>query len=147
MLIESVRKIFLRDLKKLKEEIAAYDDENKLWKVSGDIKNSAGNLCLHLCGNLQHFLGAVLGNTEYIRNREFEFSQQNVSRKDLLKSIDHTKEVVDKVISGMTDRDLYKNYPIDFFEKNPPVHFVILQLLVHLNYHMGQINYHRRLMG
>ena len=147
MVIDSVKKILDRDLNKLKEEISSYRDENNLWVVSGDIKNSAGNLCLHLCGNLQHFLGAVLGNTGYIRNRELEFSQKNVSRKDLLKSIDDTKEVVDKVISGMTDGDLYKNYPIDFFEKNPPVHFVILQLLVHLDYHLGQINYHRRLMG
>ncbi|MGB5288816.1 MAG: hypothetical protein WBN42_10030, partial [Ignavibacteriaceae bacterium] len=65
---EILIQLFKRDLEKLKSEISFFKDEENLWKISGDIKNSAGNLCLHLCGNLQHFIGAVLGNSDYIRN-------------------------------------------------------------------------------
>jgi hypothetical protein len=71
-------KTFLRDLEKLKTEISSFKDESNLWKISGDIKNSAGNLCLHLCENLQHFIGAVLGNSGCVRNRDAEFSRKNV---------------------------------------------------------------------
>ena len=77
--IESVQKIILRDLDKLEKEIASYPDRNALWMVRGDIKNPAGNLCLHLCGNLQHFIGAILGQSGYVRDREKEFSIKGLS--------------------------------------------------------------------
>ncbi len=77
-MIETLSQLFLRDLEKLKTEISSFKDEKKIWEISGEIKNSAGNLCLHLCGNLQHFIGAVLGNSGYIRNRDAEFSRKNV---------------------------------------------------------------------
>ena len=77
-MIETLSQLFLRDLDKLKTEITSFKDEKKIWEISGDIKNSAGNLCLHLCGNLQHFIGAVLGNSGYVRNRDAEFSRKNV---------------------------------------------------------------------
>ena len=77
-MIETLTKLFLRDLEKLKTEITSFKDEKNIWKISGDIKNSAGNLCLHICGNLQHFIGATLGNSGYIRKRDEEFSRKNV---------------------------------------------------------------------
>ena len=75
--------LFQRDLEKLKTEITSYNDKNKMWEVKGKISNSAGNLCLHVCGNLQHFIGAVLGNSGYGRNREAEFNKKNVNLQQL----------------------------------------------------------------
>jgi len=71
--IASINKIIERDLNKLEEEINLYSSEETIWKIDREIKNSGGNLCLHLCGNLQHFIGAILGKTGYIRNRDNEF--------------------------------------------------------------------------
>jgi len=82
--------LFQRDLEKLKTEITSYKDEKKMWEVTGDISNSAGNLCLHICGNLQHFIGAVLGNSGYARDRDSEFSRKNVPVEEMQKDIDET---------------------------------------------------------
>ncbi len=70
MLNELLSEFFERDIIKLKEEIVLYKDETNLWKVENKISNSAGNLCLHLIGNLNHFIGATVGNTGYVRQRE-----------------------------------------------------------------------------
>ncbi|MCU0365470.1 MAG: hypothetical protein MUE93_07380 [Ignavibacteriaceae bacterium] len=86
-MIETLTQLFLRDLEKLKTEISSFKDEKKIWELSGDIKNSAGNLCLHLCGNLQHFIGAVLGNSGYVRNRDAEFSRKKMIFKKFILSM------------------------------------------------------------
>jgi len=96
-MIETLIKLFLRDLEKLKTEITSFKDEAKMWAISGDIKNSAGNLCLHICGNLQYFVGAVLGNSGYVRNRDEEFSRKNVLVKELVNEIDLTSNVIEKL--------------------------------------------------
>src|SRR5215213_10165243 len=103
MLKESLIEIFERDLKKLKEEISLYKDESKLWVIDKDISNSAGNLCLHLLGNLNHFIGAALGNTGYVRNRDSEFALKNIPQKELLDSIEKTKETVTTTLSNLTE--------------------------------------------
>ena len=77
MLIETLKTIFSRDLLKLKTEIELYKKEEKLWCTDKNISNSAGNLCLHLVGNLNTYIGNEIGKTGYVRNRELEFSQKN----------------------------------------------------------------------
>ena len=84
MFKDELVEIFIRDLDKLEQEINAYSDESRLWVIKSEIKNSAGNLCLHLTGNLQHFIGAVLGKTGYVRNRDAEFSDKNIPRSRLV---------------------------------------------------------------
>jgi hypothetical protein len=111
MLKESLLEIFERDLNKLKDEIGLYKDENSLWIVIKDISNSAGNLCLHLIGNLNHFIGATLGNSGYERNRESEFSLKNVPRKKLISDIEKTIEVVIKTIQNLSVEDFEKDFP------------------------------------
>jgi hypothetical protein len=93
---ETLKQLFLRDLEKLKTEISSFKDEQNIWVISAEVKNSAGNLCLHLCGNLQHFIGAVLGNSGYVRKRDAEFSRKNVQAKELLTGIHCTAEEVSK---------------------------------------------------
>jgi len=97
---EILSKLFQRDLEKLKTEITSYKNENKLWDVTREIKNTAGNLCLHICGNLQHFIGATLSNSGYKRNRDAEFSRKNVPVEELIKEIDKTLEIVAETLKN-----------------------------------------------
>lgn len=137
--------LFERDLSKLEQEIAAYETSAAIWRVPPGITNAAGNLCLHLCGNLQHFVGAVLGKTGYVRNRELEFSDRNVPTEDLLVLISSTRRIILTVIAGLTEEDLEKIYPEKvLFDSMTTGHFLV-HLSTHLSYHLGQINYHRRL--
>ena len=59
MLRKVLAELYERDLDKLRTEIASYENEPDLWKTDEGISNSAGNLCLHLTGNLKHFFGAA----------------------------------------------------------------------------------------
>jgi uncharacterized damage-inducible protein DinB len=145
-MIENLKTIFNRDLNRLKAEIVAYQDEAKLWKTSGDIKNSAGNLCLHLLGNLNTYIGAEIGKTGYIRNRELEFSLKDMPTSALLNMIEETIKVVDESLSKLKEEDLAKEYPTLVFENKTSTGFFLLHLTTHLTYHLGQINYHRRLI-
>ncbi|MCU0392276.1 MAG: DinB family protein [Thermoflexibacter sp.] len=137
--------LYERDLTKLKEEILNYESEEKLWVIGGNIKNSAGNLCLHLIGNLNHFIGTVLGKTAYVRNREAEFSLKDIPKNQLVKDIEDTIEVIKNVLPLLTPEDLTKEYPIQVFGYPMTTEYFLIHLVVHLNYHLGQINYHRRL--
>lgn len=143
---EILSQLFLRDLEKLKTEISSFEDEKKIWEISGDVKNSTGNLCLHLCGNLQHFIGAVLGNSGYVRNRDAEFSRKDVPLKELVDEIELTIKVVEKTLKNLPEGILEKTYPINVFGYEMTTEFFLTHLTTHLNYHLGQINYHRRLL-
>jgi Protein of unknown function (DUF1572) len=138
--------IFESDLNKLIAGINLYKDENNLWVVKEGISNSAGNLCLHLIGNLNHFIGAVLGNSGYVREREKEFSLKNIPRKDLVSSIGATAIVVKNTLLKLPAADFEKNFALEVFGKPLTTGFFMLHLATHLNYHLGQINYHRRLL-
>ncbi|MEP6944961.1 MAG: DinB family protein [Acidobacteriota bacterium] len=147
MLTDVLTQIFDRDLDKLKAEVEAYVDENDLWLLSGDISNSAGNLTLHLIGNLKHFFGAVLGETGFVRERDLEFSSDGVPREDLVAGIDEAANVVRKTLAGLSVDDLASEYPTNVFGGPMTTEFFIVHLATHLNYHLGQVNYHRRLLA
>ena len=137
---------FEKDIKKLIEEISLYKNESDLWLLKGDVKNSPGTLALHIAGNLKHFIGAQLGKTGYVRERDKEFSDRNVSKENLLKGLNEALAVVKNAFSKLTDTDLQKDFPIPFLEKVRPTIEILFILYGHLNYHLGQVNYHRRLM-
>jgi hypothetical protein len=146
MLTQTLQQLYRRDLEKLKEEIAAYKNEDALWRVDKDIPNSGGNLSLHLCGNLSHFIGATLGGTGYVRNRDLEFSDKGIPREELLKKIDDTIAAIDKTMPSITDEGLAQNFPIEVFKDRPVIstEWMLTHLATHLSYHLGQVNYHRR---
>lgn len=146
MNITILRSLFERDLNKLKSEIAAYTNEQNLWRVENDITNCGGNLCLHLIGNLNAFIGAALGHTGYIRQRELEFSQKDVSKADLIFQIEETIKTVDQSLEKLSEEELIKEYPLVVFKKPMTTGYFLMHLTTHLTYHMGQINYHRRLL-
>lgn len=144
--MNSFKKLYLDFLNALTEEISLYKNEEDIWKLSGNISNTPGNLCLHLCGNLKHFYGAIIGNTGYIREREMEFSMKNVSKADLIKEIEETKNMMEKIFDGLKAEDINKIYPEDKFGENVTYGFIFSRLISHLAYHIGQINYHRRIL-
>ena len=146
MIAENYLEFLLRDLNKVREEISLYKNENDLWVLKGDIKNSAGTLALHLIGNLKDRIGTQLGNTGYIRQRDKEFSEKNVPRIKLITEIDETISILKKVLPKLKDEDLANEYPIKFLEEKRTIGYMLLMVTTHLNYHLGQINYHRRLL-
>lgn len=146
MLINTLKLLFERDLKRLKFELESYKNEKNLWRTEKDINNSAGNLCLHLVGNLNMFIGAQLGKTNYIRHRELEFSLKDIPRTELVKKIDETIAVVDKALDKLTDEQMKDEYPIIVFEEKTSTEYFLVHLTTHLAYHLGQINYYRRLL-
>jgi uncharacterized damage-inducible protein DinB len=147
MLKEILLEFFERELHNVKEEINEYPEEATIWEIRSGIHNSAGNLCLHLVGNLHHFVGAVLGNTGYIRQRDAEFILQNVSREVLFRSLDETIIMIKSTLQDFTDADFDKIYPLEKHGRTVTTRYMLLHLLAHLNYHLGQINYHRRLIS
>ncbi|HNP49834.1 MAG TPA: DinB family protein [Bacteroidia bacterium] len=147
MLQETLLEFFERDLNKLYSEIELYENESQLWIVKEGITNSAGNLCLHLIGNLRHFIGAIMGKSGYVRERDKEFTLKNISKKDLLDAINDTKSLVIKILSNINQEDLDKNYPIEKHDKIVTNENMLVHLFGHLSYHLGQINYHRRLLA
>lgn len=146
MLIQTLKTLFARDLNKLRTEISAYQQEANLWKVDKNIANSAGNLCLHLIGNLNTYIGKEIGGTDYVRDRPAEFSLKDVPRTELLERIDITLRVVEEALDKMSPDDLQKQYPVLVFEKKTSIEYMLVHLATHLSYHLGQVNYHRRLL-
>lgn len=143
----SLTRLYQRDLSKLVAEISAYQKEETIWQTTSGINNSAGNLCLHTNGNLNHFIGAILGNTGYIRQRDLEFSQKNIPRRELLEKTEKTRLMISEVFIKLSEEDLTKTYPINVYEgQDMSISNTLIYLASHLSYHLGQINYHRRLL-
>ena len=143
---QSVGDLFQRDLNTLEREIKLYSSIDLLWKIDREISNSAGNLCLHLCGNLQHFFGTILSKSAYVRNREAEFSTKGKTIESLLAEIQQAKEAVHTALSNLTEKNLEETFPVKLNDESYSTLKIILHLYAHFNYHLGQINYHRRLI-
>ncbi len=147
MLAKILTELYERDLDKLRSEIELYTSEEDLWKTTEGITNSAGNLCQHLTGNLQHFFGAVLGDSGYVRDRDAEFSARDTSKADLLADIDDAAGSVKNTLAQLSNDDLAKNYPVEVFDRPMTTGYFLVHLSTHLSYHLGQVNYHRRLLS
>ena len=146
-MVNSLKQLFERDLSLLANEIESYNKESDLWLLAEGINNSGGNLCLHLTGNLQFFIGATLGKSGYIRDRKAEFESKDIPVAILLKVIKTTKLVISDSLDSLTAEQLASNYPIEVFGKPMSTTFFLIHLSTHLSYHLGQINYHRRLLS
>lgn len=144
-MLESLAKLYDRDLQKLRSEIDFYENEADLWLIKSEI-NSAGNLCLHLIGNLNHYIGHQLGGTDYVRNRPLEFSDKDVPKAIIIEEIEATRAMLKQVLPNISGETLAKNHSEEFYGGNDSNAFFLIHLLSHLNYHLGQINYHRRLI-
>lgn len=146
MLIQTLKTLFDRDLEKLSQEINAYVNETNIWLTEDGISNSAGNLCLHLVGNLNTYIGGEIGKTGYIRNRDLEFSLKDVTREELLEGIAGVRKVIQVSLDLLKENELEKEYPLLVFKEKTSTGYFLVHLAVHLGYHLGQVNYHRRML-
>jgi uncharacterized damage-inducible protein DinB len=145
MHVEDFRRVIRRELKSLHGQLGSYDTEERVWELPDGVRNSAGTLCLHLCGNLQHFISAQLGGTGYVRDRDAEFSRRGVPRAELSELITECAAAVDQTLAGLEESRLQAEYPMSFAGGSLRVHTFLLHLVSHLAYHLGQIDMHRRL--
>lgn len=139
--------LFTRDLEKLKEEIELYPSENALWQELPGIPNPGGNLAMHVVGNLNHFIGAMLGGTGFIRQREQEFTDMFVPRSEIVASIEDTIIMIRETINNLNGEKLEKAFPLRVMDRHWNTREFLLHLVTHLSYHLGQINYHRRMLS
>ena len=146
MLTTDLQALFERDLIKLQQEIETYQHEPALWRTAPGISNPAGNLCLHLLGNLNTYIGAQLGHSGYIRHRELEFSRKDMPRAELVQGIAATRRMVAATLAQLPPEQLSQEYPLLVLETKTSTAFLLIHLATHLTYHLGQINYHRRLL-
>jgi len=132
-----------RDIRKIIEEINLFTIEENLWKTQGSVKNSCGNLALHIIGGMNYLIGTTLAATGYVRHRDEEFSKKNVSKKELVAQLEALVPMITKTISTV---DMDAEYPRMFDDAKRTNSYVLTQLALHLNYHLGQVNYLRRVL-
>ena len=146
MLNNVLANFYERDILKLIEEVNLFNNEENLWRTEGSVKNSCGNLVLHIIGGLNYLIGATLAHTGYVRDRDKEFIRKGVERKDLVAQLEALIPMIDKTVNALTQEDLNAEYPIFFDKPETSTSYVLVQLLLHLNYHLGQVNYLRRIL-
>ena len=144
--VETLLKLYDRDLLRLEEEITLYPTDESIWKLSGAIKNTGGNLCLHLCGNLQHYIGKNLGRIAYVRDRDNEFAARGTTKAELIAEVQKTRQTVRESLETLKPSILETEYPEKIYEYPVTTGYFLIHLIAHLSYHLGQINYHRRLL-
>lgn len=143
MLNSVLADFYERDIRKLIEEVNLFNNEANLWKTEGSVRNTSGNLVLHILGNLNHFIGSTLGGTGYVRDRDGEFTRKGVPKKDLVAGLEELIPIVRKTVAAVNLDDAY---PLEFAGANRSNGYMIVHLLAHLNYHLGQVNYLRRIL-
>ncbi len=146
MLLEDLKVLYLREIATLERELDLYPDETSVWKELPGLPNPAGTLFLHLAGSLQHFFGAALGKTGYVRDRSAEFSKRDVPCSELKQELSRARQGVLAAFANLTEDSLGQVYPVKFADAEFSTRLTLLQFLSHLAYHLGQIDYHRRVV-
>jgi len=146
MLNNTLANFYERDMRRLIEEINLFNDEGNLWKTAGKIKNSSGNLVLHIVGGTNYLIGTMLAKTGYVRNRDQEFIIKDVPRNELVAQLEELMLMINKTLSTFDDERMEAEYPIMFDDMKVPNSYVLIRLAIHLNYHLGQVNYLRRVL-
>ena len=136
----------VRELQTFIREIEAFPSDDSVWHTRRGVTNSAGNLALHVCGNLQDFVGRVLGGTSYGRNRELEFSQREGTRASLVAELNRTIDVIKAALPEVTDQTLAADYPMQLNGKTLNTAAFLVHLAAHLAFHLGQAGYLRRVI-
>jgi hypothetical protein len=143
---EDVRRLLVRELQAFAREVGLFPDDESLFRTVPGVTNSAGNLALHVCGNLKHFVGAVLGGTGYLRNRDAEFATRSGRREDIARELHETAGVVSEALGHLPQEALDKPYPQPVANLQLPCRLFLIHLAVHLSFHLGQAGYLRRIV-
>lgn len=142
----SLARLYVRDLTRLSQEIAAFPDDATLWCAPAGITNPAGTLVLHLEGNLREYIGRLLGGHAYVRERSKEFALRDISQGELLARIAALQERIPAMIAELTMEQLESVYPEPVQGKPISVETFLLHLYGHLNWHLGQMDATRRML-
>lgn len=145
-LTANLQRLFVRELEAFQREIEMFPDDALPWSTGPGIANSAANLAFHVCGNLQHYVGHVLGGTAYVRDRDHEFARREGTRADIAREIRTTIGVVEAVMPTIGDETLAREYPEAVIGMRIPTDLFLLHLSAHLAHHLGQAGYLRRLV-
>jgi uncharacterized damage-inducible protein DinB len=143
--IETVRVLLERELDAFTREIEAYPNDDSVFATPGGVSNSAGNLALHVAGNLQHFIGAKIGGSGYVRDRDTEFARRGVTRADLVAELARAKQAVHAALGDRDPASIPSVFPDTIAGKTMTSEVFVLHLVAHLAYHLGQVDYHRRI--
>jgi len=136
--------LFRRDLRCFMREVEAFSDDGTLWRTVPGIANSAGNLALHVAGNLRHFVGAAFGDTGYQRNREAEFTQREGSRASVVETLQTALSEAERGLQALTPESLDAPFPLTVMGHEPGTRLFLVHLAAHLAFHLGQAGYLRR---
>jgi hypothetical protein len=182
---EQLRAVMVRDLRAAAREVEAYGSDAALWRAVPGVSNSGGMLALHLAGNLRHFIGAVLGGTGYVRDREAEFARRGagvpgvgvpgagsssavspnavspgngpvdasgpaavlpvLSREQVAAELRLAAKEVELTLRALPSVRLDAEYPVPVVGRRLRTSQFLMHLVSHLGYHLGQLDYHRRL--
>lgn len=137
---------FGRELATVRDELLAYPDTNAIWALPAGLPNSAGSLALHIAGNLRWFIGAQLGGSGYVRDRDAEFNARGVARDELVRQVEAASDEVTRALAQLDAARLDQPFPLEVGGVKLPVGRFIGHLAVHLAYHLGQMDYHRRIV-
>jgi uncharacterized damage-inducible protein DinB len=140
-----LRVVFWRDLESLAAEVAAYPDDAALWRAAPGIANPGGTLALHLAGNMRHFIGAELAGTGYVRDRDAEFGTRDLSRAEVRRIVEAARDEVDAALAPLDDGALERPFPVAVAGVTLSTGQFLIHLAAHLGYHLGQLDYHRRI--
>ena len=146
MLTTTVAGILTRELRTLEREIEAYATDEQIWQPHPSLPNTGGTLALHAAGNLLHFVGAVLGETGYVRDRDAEFNRRGVARDEILAGLRTARDVVSATLARLPASRLDEWYPLPIVNRRVRTGEYLVHLATHLAYHVGQVDYHRRLI-
>lgn len=146
MLLEDLKALYLREIATLERELDLYPDDASVWKELPGLPNPAGTLFLHLSGSLQYFFGAVLGGSGYVRDRAAEFSKRGVPRSEIRQELSRAKQGVEVGFANLTEDRLGQTFPVQYADAPLSIRLTLLQFSSHLAYHLGQIDYHRRVV-
>jgi hypothetical protein len=138
MLSSILANFYERDIHKLIEEVNLFKNEEDLWKTRGSVKNSSGNLVLHIIGGLNYLIGTMLAQTGYVRNRDQEFIRKGVERKVLVAQLEELIPLINETLNDLTPEGMEGEYPLIFDDMKRSKSYVLVQLALHLNYHLGQ---------
>lgn len=146
MTAQLINTLILRELRALRREIEAYPDDESLWREAPGIVNPGGTLAMHCAGNLQHFVGAVLGGDGYVRDRDAEFASRGFPRAEVVEELDRAAVAVERVLTTMSEDAMTRPFPEQRRGRTFRTDALLTHLASHLAYHLGQVDYHRRLV-
>ena len=144
---DDLHTVMVRDLRALVREVSAYPSDAQLWQEMPGITNTGGTLALHLAGNVRHFFGAVLGGSGWVRDREREFKARGIARAAIVTEVELAIADVDRVIPALSAATLAAPFPIELAGRRIQTARFLTHLCSHFAYHLGQIDYHRRIVA